>query len=179
MRELVAAIGCSAILVAGCSGGHDPGSPSPAADQASGPATAASTGAAPSKSPSSPTATSTARGTIIKVADSDFGTILFDRSGQAIYLFDKETANLPECYEACAQAWPPVLTRGVPVAMAGVRDEALGTTRRRDGTTQVTYAGHPLYYYAHDGKNEVLCHNVREYGGLWLVITPAGEAARH
>jgi predicted lipoprotein with Yx(FWY)xxD motif len=129
--------------------------------------------------PSSPTATSTARGTIINVADSDFGTILFDRSGQAIYLLDKETTNHPECYEACAEAWPPVLTRGVPVAMAGVRDEALGTTRRRDGTTQVTYAGHPLYYYAHDGKNEVLCHNVREYGGLWLVITPTGNAARH
>jgi predicted lipoprotein with Yx(FWY)xxD motif len=178
MRQLVAAI-AFAILVAACSGRHDPGSPSPAADKASGPATAASSGAAPSASPSSPTATSTARGTIINVADSDFGTILFDRSGQAIYLLDKETTNHPECYEACAEAWPPVLTRGVPVAMAGVRDEALGTTRRRDGTTQVTYAGHPLYYYAHDGKNEVLCHNVREYGGLWLVITPTGNAARH
>jgi len=179
MRELVAAIGCSAILVAGCSGGHDPGGPPPVADQASGPATAASSGAAPSASPSSSTPTSTARGTSIKVADSEFGTILFDRSGQAIYLFDKETTNRPECYEACAEAWPPVLTRGVPVATAGVRDDALGTTSRPDGTTQVTYAGHPLYYYAHDGKNEVLCHNVREYGGLWLVITPAGEAARH
>ncbi len=112
------------------------------------------------------------------MAESQFGKILFDRGGQAIYLFDKEATSRPECYDACAEAWPPVLTRGAPVAMARVRDDALSTTKRRDGTTQVTYAGHPLYYYAHEGKNEVLCHNVREYGGLWLVITPTGEAAR-
>ena len=48
----------------------------------------------------------------------------------------------------------------------------LGTTRRTDGTTQVTYAGHPLYYYAHEGPNEVKCHNVSTHGGLWWVVTP-------
>ena len=46
-----------------------------------------------------------------------------------------------------------------------------------DGSTQVTYAGHPLYYYAHEGKNQVTCHNVSEFGGLWLVVTPTGQAA--
>jgi len=164
-------------MLSGCSGGSDPGSPPAVAASASG-STPASSGAA-SAPPGSPTPTSTTQGTIIKVADSQFGAVLFDRSGQAIYLFDKETTGQPECYEACAAAWPPVLTGGPPVAARGVRDEALGTTKRRDGTTQVTYAGHPLYYYAHEGKNEVLCHNVREYGGLWLVITPSGKAAPH
>jgi predicted lipoprotein with Yx(FWY)xxD motif len=179
MRVLVAALGGCALIITGCSGGSDPAGTPPIATRASAPATAASRGVTTSAAPSSPAPTSASRGTVIKVADSQFGTILFDRSGQAIYLFDKETTNHPECYGACAEAWPPVLAGGVPTAAAGVLADALGTTRRRDGTTQVTYAGHPLYYYAHEGKNEVLCHNVREYGGLWLVITPTGKAAPH
>lgn len=103
--------------------------------------------------------------------------MLFDDTGQAIYLFDKETTNQPECYDACADAWPPVLTDGPPLGTADVRSDLLGTTARTDGTTQVTYAGHPLYYYAHEGKNEVLCHNVTGFGGLWLVVTPTGDPA--
>ena len=58
------------------------------------------------------------------------------------------------CYEGCAEAWPPVLTEGPPAA-AGVNAELLGTTTRTDGATQVTYGGHPLYFYAHEGKNVV------------------------
>jgi predicted lipoprotein with Yx(FWY)xxD motif len=114
---------------------------------------------------------------VIRVADSDFGRMLFDRSGQAIYLFDKESRTSPECYGACARAWPPVLTKGPPRAQGAARSDLLGTTRRRDGSHQVTYNGHPLYFYAHEGKNEVLCHDVAEFGGVWLVVTPSGEPA--
>jgi predicted lipoprotein with Yx(FWY)xxD motif len=103
--------------------------------------------------------------------------MLFDASRQAIYLFDKERTTTPECYRACAVAWPPVLTKGLPRAAGAVRAGLLGTTKRTDGTRQVTYAGHPLYYYAHEGKGEVTCHDVREYGGLWLVVTPQGKPA--
>lgn len=103
--------------------------------------------------------------------------MLFDQPGQAIYLFDKETTSTPECYGACAQAWPPVLTHGPPQATGTARPELLDTTRRKDGTQQVSYNGHPLYFYAHEGRNEVRCHNVSEFGGLWLVVTPAGEPA--
>lgn len=103
--------------------------------------------------------------------------ILFDKTGQAIYLFDKETSSTSACYDACAEAWPPVVTTGRPVAAAGVKQSLLGTTKRTDGTTQVTYGGHPLYYYAHEAKNEVKCHNITGFGGLWLVVTPAGDAA--
>jgi predicted lipoprotein with Yx(FWY)xxD motif len=116
---------------------------------------------------------------VIKAADSRFGTMLFDASGQAIYLFDKEKTAESQCYDACAEAWPPVLTEGPPQATGGARADKLGTTKRTDGTTQVTYAGHPLYFYAHEGKNQVLCHNVRGFGGLWLVVTPAGDPAPH
>jgi predicted lipoprotein with Yx(FWY)xxD motif len=103
--------------------------------------------------------------------------MLFDARGQAIYLFDKESTAKAECYGACAEAWPPVLTDGRPQAGRGAREGLLGTTPRRDGSTQVTYAGQPLYFYAHEGPDQVLCHDVVEYGGRWLVVTPSGEAA--
>ena len=119
----------------------------------------------------------TATGVTITTAGSDFGEVLFDGTGQAIYLFDRETTGVPDCYGDCAVAWPPVLTEGSPVAGAGTMTDLLGTTPRTDGSTQVTYAGHPLYYYAHEGKNQVTCHNVSEFGGLWLVVTPTGQAA--
>lgn len=103
--------------------------------------------------------------------------MLVDRRGQAIYLFDKEQTAEPECYSGCAKAWPPVLTRGSPQGAGSVGSRLLGTTERADGTTQVTYAGHPLYFYAHEAPRQVLCHNVTEYGGRWLVVTPAGTPA--
>jgi predicted lipoprotein with Yx(FWY)xxD motif len=119
----------------------------------------------------------TATGVTVTTAGSDVGQVLFDGTGQAIYLFAKETTAVPDCYGDCAVAWPPVLAEGSPVAGAGTMTDLLGTTPRTDGSTQVTYAGHPLYYYAHEGKNVVTCHNVNEFGGLWLAVTPTGEAA--
>jgi predicted lipoprotein with Yx(FWY)xxD motif len=115
-------------------------------------------------------------GTTITTGDSQYGEILFDGSDQAIYLFDKESSQTSECYGACAEAWPPVLTEGEPRAGGGADAKLLGTTERDDGSTQVTYDGHPLYYYAHEGPGEVLCQNVDEFGGLWLVLEPSGEA---
>lgn len=129
------------------------------------------------KSSVSPPPTRARTGTVVKTAGSEFGRILFDGTGQAIYLFDKETTSRPACYGPCADAWPPVLTTGAPRPSGATGSKLLGTTKRTDGSTQVTYAGHPLYFYAHEGKNEVLCHNVTEFGGLWLVVTPGGEPA--
>lgn len=126
---------------------------------------------------SEPPPTGAAAGVTITAAASDFGQVLFDGTGQAVYLFDKETTAVPDCYGDCAVAWPPVLTDGPPLAGDGTAADLLGTTSRTDGSTQATYAGHPLYYYAHEGKNKVTCHNVNEFGGLWLVITPSGQAA--
>jgi predicted lipoprotein with Yx(FWY)xxD motif len=103
--------------------------------------------------------------------------MLYDASGQPIYLFDAETTSRPECYGDCAKAWPPVLTNGKPRPAGAVEPDLLGTTRRRDGSTQITYAGHPLYFYAHEGKYQVRCHNVTEYGGTWLVVKPNGQPA--
>ena len=118
-----------------------------------------------------------ATGTTVVTADSEFGVMLFDDRNQAIYLFDAETDPTPACYDDCAADWPPVLTDGAPQAAGQVRGDLLGTTQRADGTTQVTYGGHPLYFYAHEDPGEVLCHDVDEYGGTWLVVTPDGTPA--
>jgi predicted lipoprotein with Yx(FWY)xxD motif len=140
-------------------------------------------GAGGAESPSPTTGTTekgggaSLKGTVIITADSQYGPMLFDRTGQAIYLFDKETSSTPRCYGPCADAWPPVLTDSEPRARRGADGALLGTVRRRDGSTQVTYDGRPLYFYADEGKYQVLCHDIREYGGLWLVVTPEGPPA--
>jgi predicted lipoprotein with Yx(FWY)xxD motif len=132
----------------------------------------------PSTSTSSPaTATVAAEGTVITVGGSEYGPMLFDDRNQAIYLFDRETSTTPACFGDCAENWPPVLTDGAPRPGGGADGSLLGTTQRSDGSTQVTYGGHPLYYYAHEDPGEVLCHDVDDYGGTWLVVTPEGDAA--
>lgn len=116
------------------------------------------------------------RGRTIKVVDSQFGAVVADVTGEAVYLFDLERTKRPRCYGDCAAAWPPVLAKGRPVAGRGIRRRLLGTVRRRDGRLQVTYRGHPLYYYVHDAPGRILCHDVFEFGGLWLVVAPNGNA---
>lgn len=118
-----------------------------------------------------------ATGTVITTGDSEFGTMLFNEAKQAIYIWEVEESSKAECYGDCAVAWPPVLTDGSPQAAGSVNAELLGTTQRTDGTTQVTYNGHPLYYYAHESAGEVKCHNIRTHGGLWWVIQPNGNRA--
>jgi predicted lipoprotein with Yx(FWY)xxD motif len=155
-----------ALLVAGC-GGDD-------GDDGGAPAAAATTTAPAGPKPAPGKAT----GTEVQVSSSDYGRILFDGDDQAVYLFDKENGATSECYDDCASAWPPVLTKGEPQAGAGADAGLLGTTERDDGSTQVTYNGHPLYYYRDDPPGQVLCQNVDEFGGLWLVVDPKGDAVR-
>ena len=113
----------------------------------------------------------------IAAIDSEFGKVLADGRGQALYLFEKERRGRSECYGACARAWPPVLANGRPVAGKGVRKRLLGTTTRRGGRRQITYRGRPLYYYVDDAPGRILCHDVVEFGGRWLVVRPDGTPA--
>lgn len=166
-RFLAIATVAAGLLIAGCGDDDD-------SESAAGDTTAATEAAAPpTTEPAPPVSAGT--GTTIKTADSQFGDVLFDGDDQAIYYFDKESGSKSECDGACAEAWPPVLTEGAPGAGAGAQAGLLGTTERDDGTTQITYDGHPLYYYAHEGPGQVLCHNVEEFGGLWLAVQPNGE----
>jgi predicted lipoprotein with Yx(FWY)xxD motif len=114
----------------------------------------------------------------VTVRASNFGRILFDGSNRALYAFTRDPRGKTTCYGACAAAWPPYLVRGTLRAGTGTTRSLLGTTRRRDGRRQLTYAGKPLYYYVHDGIGQVLCQNVREFGGLWLVVRPSGRLVR-
>lgn len=115
------------------------------------------------------------KGRLIEAVGSEYGPVIADRRGEAFYLFDKESSKRSRCYGACARAWPPVLTKGRPRAGKGVKAKLLGTTRRRNGKLQATYAGHPLYYYVDDSPGNILCQNVEEFGGLWLVVKPSGR----
>jgi predicted lipoprotein with Yx(FWY)xxD motif len=116
------------------------------------------------------------RGAAVKVVRSEFGRVIADKRGEAVYLFDREAGRRSRCYGECAVAWPPLLTKGKPRAGKGADADLLGTTRRRNGKLQVTYNGHPLYYYKDDEPGRILCHNVDEFGGLWLVVNPRGDA---
>ncbi len=139
--------------------------------------TDAATAPATDEQAPSPTPSPRKPDTRIVASASEFGQMLFDSKGQAIYLFDIETTSKPRCYDACAEAWPPVLTTGHPVAGQGVEKSMLATTKRADGTVQVTYNNHPLYFYAHEGKREVKCHDVFLNGGNWYVVQPGGDPA--
>jgi predicted lipoprotein with Yx(FWY)xxD motif len=117
-------------------------------------------------------------GALVRILPSRFGAILFDGRGQVVYGFTYDRRNLSRCYGGCARAWPPFITRGRPRAGRNVDPDLLGTTRRRDGRLQVTYAGKPLYFYVNEGRRQVFCHRVFSYGGLWLVVRPSGRYAR-
>jgi predicted lipoprotein with Yx(FWY)xxD motif len=171
-----AAAGLAALLfMTACGEGASGDSTGGTSAGATSPTTAAST--AESRPTISVSPSEAADGTTITTGNSDFGVMLFDEVDQAIYLFDKETAGEPACSGDCADDWPPVLTSGTAQATGDVRPDLLGTVARDDGSVQVTYAGHPLYYYAHEEPGQVLCHNVVDYGGTWLVVTPAGTPA--
>lgn len=110
---------------------------------------------------------------------SRFGRVLFDGRGFVLYVFTKDPRGRSTCSGACAAAWPPYIVRSAPRAGAGTKSSLLGTTRRKDGRLQVTYAGRPLYYYVGDRKpGQILCQNVSEFGGLWLVARPNGTLVR-
>jgi predicted lipoprotein with Yx(FWY)xxD motif len=115
----------------------------------------------------------------LTVSASDYGRIVFDADGRALYAFTRDARGRSTCYGPCAAAWPPYTVRGRLRATAGISQSLLGTTRRRDGSRQLTFAGRPLYYYVGDrGRGVVRCQNVSEFGGLWLVARPSGKLVR-
>ena len=177
MRARVGLLVGSALLLAACGGEADPDSSGPSTTSETSSSTPTPSPAKDSAEPTGPSSAPAADGTTIVVDDSDFGPMLYDDTGQAIYLFDVETTAEPECYDECAEAWPPVYADGEPVAGAGADPALLGTTKRADGRRQVTYNDHPLYFYAHEGKRQVKCHDIFLNGGNWYVVQPDGHAA--
>ena len=135
-----------------------------------GPADTAPAAAAPDAKPR-PTLT---------VRSSQFGRIIFDTRGRALYAFTRDPRRgKSRCYGACAAAWPVYFAKRPLRAGKGIRQALIGTTRRRNGRLQLTYNGWPLYYYVNDVRpGQVTCQNVNEFGGLWLVVRPNGRLVR-
>jgi predicted lipoprotein with Yx(FWY)xxD motif len=105
------------------------------------------------------------------------GTALVDGAGRALYLFEADQGSTSACTGPCAQVWPPLLTDGTPPATTGAAQASLvGTSMRADGSRQVTYNGHPLYYFAGDtAAGDVKGQGIHNFGGGWYVVTPAGD----
>ena len=134
----------------------------------------------PAATTPTPAPTPQATGTTIKAASSRLGEILVDANGRTVYLFVADSGTASTCNSAgCVQNWPPVLTKGAPQAGAGASASLLGTTRRGDGTTEVTYAGHPLYYFIADRQpGQVTGQGIDAFGGPWYVVSPSGMQVR-
>jgi predicted lipoprotein with Yx(FWY)xxD motif len=168
----------TAALVAGCgddeANGEQGASQSGAAMKDDGRSAMEEVGAMEEEAMKSDASASAARGKLIKVVGSEYGRVIADGRGEAFYLFDKESTKKSKCYGECARAWPPVLTKGRPRAGKGAKAKLLGTTKRTNGKLQATYAGQPLYYYVDDSPGTILCQDVSEFGGLWLVVKPSG-----
>jgi predicted lipoprotein with Yx(FWY)xxD motif len=137
---------------------------------------AASQPAEPATSAPSDTATSQATGggpaTVTTGEAAPYGAVLTDGTGMTLYVFFEDGEGQSMCYDACAENWPPLLTDGDPAAEGDANGRLLGTLRRDDGTTQVTYDGQPLYLYAGDSEPG----DVRGFGSgnVWYPVTPDG-----
>ena len=149
-----------ALIAAACASGGGSSSSAPASS-AGGAASAASSGSG---------------ATVITTATTSAGSVLTDGSGRAVYLWAKDSGNTSACSGACAGAWPPVTTTGTVTASGSATASDLGTITRSDGTKQVTYDGHPLYYYAGDsGSGMASGQGSDSFGAKWWLVSPSGS----
>ena len=153
-----AALPLAAVMIAGCGGGSS--APSAAVTP---PAAAPTANKAASSAP------------VVRVANSSLGRIIVDAHGRTVYLFKKDKGTKSACNGACAQAWPPVTVSGKPAAGTGANASLVGTTKRSDGKTQVTYHGHPLYRFQGDHtRGDTNGQGLVAFGGGWFVLSPSG-----
>ena len=170
MRRLLAcSMGAAVIglLIAAC------GSSSTAPASPSASAASASAASSPSAGGSHPAAAGVVS---LRAISGIPGKALVDAKGRTLYLFEADKNGQSTCSGACAAVWPPYTVTGTPQAGSGVNQALLGTIHRSDGSTQVVYNGHPLYYYAgdahpgdHDGQNS------KQFGAGWYVVAASGN----
>lgn len=170
MRRSYAAVGAlaliAAIVIAGCGGGSS-----------------SSSTATTESEPAAAKAEPEGEATPISLGEAaGVGKILVDAEGMTLYYFQKDQkgSGKSKCEGACAEAWPPLTTEGEPEAMAGVKASMLGTIKRDDGTTQVTYAGWPLYTFVDDQKpGEDSGTDSKAFGASWYPLHSNGKKAGH
>ena len=158
----------AALLVAACSSAGSSSTGAAAGTPAAG--TPAAAGSSPSSSAGA------SGGTVIKTASTSAGTVLTNGSGRAVYLWVKDTGDMSNCNGACAGAWPPVTTTGAATASGAAKASDLGTITRSDGSKQVTYDGHPLYYFSGDsGPGTATGQGSDGFGAKWWLVAPSGS----
>jgi predicted lipoprotein with Yx(FWY)xxD motif len=122
-------------------------------------------------------AAETSTATLSGESISGLGTVLVDSEGFTVYMFGKDKGTTSSCYGACAENWPPVTTTGTASAGEGAMSSEIGTTKRKDGTVQVTYAGHPLYTFTGDSSpGEATGNELNFFGGVWNALDESGAA---
>ena len=129
-----------------------------------------------SASPSKPTTTASKGAQLKVVNDAKLGKIITDGNGRTLYDFPIDKGTSSVCYGACASLWPPLTTSGKTTAGPGVSAALIGSAKRHDGSTEVTYAGHPLYYYAPDQKQgQITGQALNQFGAPWYALAPSGR----
>lgn len=163
MGALLAAL--AALVIAGCGGGSSSSSSSSSEPSSSKNASATKSNEAGSGG-----------GTISAAEVEGLGPVLVDSEGMTVYLFTPDKGTESTCYGGCEAVWPPVVAEGKPTAGKGAMSSALGTTKRKDGTMQVTYEGHPVYTYSGDtAPGEA---NGQEIEGTWFALDESGAAVK-
>ncbi|HXS34559.1 MAG TPA: hypothetical protein VN758_12380 [Solirubrobacterales bacterium] len=158
------------LAIAGCGSSNDGSSSS---------AGAYGSGEESTKAASTKPASAEGTAAVITAASAPkLGKIIVDSKGFTLYDFHKDKGTTSACYGGCAQVWPPILSEGKPQAGEGAMASKLGTTERKDGTTQVTYAGHPLYTFVEDKKpGDAKGNDFSSFGAEWYALQPSGEEA--
>jgi predicted lipoprotein with Yx(FWY)xxD motif len=153
-------LGLAAVVAAGCGGSG--GSSATAASAGGG---SASTGGA-------------AHATVDVANNSQLGNILVDSEGLTLYTFQKDVNGKSMCFGSCAQLWPPLTASGKASAGSGANAGMLGTVKRSDGSTQVTYGGQPLYTYTADSSpGQITGNGIDTFGAVWNAVQPSGAKA--
>ena len=164
-----------ALVLAACGGS---GSSNSATSNSSGASSTPSYGAT---TPSTSITSNSSGAASVSTKTTSLGTFLVDANGRTLYLWDADHGSTSTCNGACAQAWPPLTTTtGTPKASGAVKASLLGTTKRTDGTNEVTYAGHPLYYFAGDTQpGQTTGQGSNGFGAPWWVVAPSGKAIQN
>ena len=165
--SLAAQADAGALVLAACGG--------------SGTSSSSGSGSTPSDGSAKPgtsnTPNSSGAASVVGSKTSSLGTFLVDGNGRALYLWEADDGSKSTCSGACAQAWPPLTATTTPKASGAVKASLMGTTKRGDGSREVTYAGHPLYTFAGDTQaGQTTGQGSNGFGAPWWVVTPAGKA---
>ncbi len=118
----------------------------------------------------------TTRSATVITARTGLGRILVDGRGRSLYLFEKDGQGRSRCSGTCAAYWPPLLTTSKPLALKGAKASLLASIRRADGSRQVAYAGHPLYFFSGDtARGQTTGEGLQDFGAGWYVLAPSGK----